>query len=498
MKYFFPISPDRFLKKRKGDGALARFGHLNAIVDKLNEFDAHQAITALVGGGQSGATQLDLGFNLVTTATSGDSVILPSLEAYCACTGGCGPIGPVIVKNEGPGSLTIYPFLGEDIDGGAVNVPITLDPGSSVSFTDMDCNSWESYANSTDPAFTGVNSVSGCNVDNTDPANPVITAPFVGAGLSGDGCTALTPLVADIQSIEDCSGNTLTPVLGVVTIPGPTIEPISATEALTGDGCLTPLSVCIDGTTITKDLNGCLQVANPFVPVAAACPYVNTNTANYPGIPLARAATFELLSGTAMTIGLAAQNVTGDIGYAGAITGTPNVISGNEYSSTLGTVNEIAYNTDALADAAAIYVTLSALAGAAMPAILTGGATPETITPGVYTQAGAMTTVADANIILNGAGCYVFISTGGDLALGAGTRITLQNGAKASDIYWVTAGGMSASGADAIWKGTVLSPGAITSGAHFTIEGRLISTAGAISLGAGNANGIGAYFLPLP
>lgn len=176
MKHFFPISPDRFLKKRKGDGALARFGHLNVLVDKFNEFDAHQAITASIIQTQAAGTPLILGFNLVTTAVTGDTVVLPSLVAYCACTGGCGPIGPVIVKNEGPGSLTIYPFPGEDIDGGATDVPITLDPGSSVSFTDMDCNSWESYSNSTDPAFTGVNSVTGTTVDNTDPANPVVNA----------------------------------------------------------------------------------------------------------------------------------------------------------------------------------------------------------------------------------------------------------------------------------------------------------------------------------
>lgn len=221
-RFFIPLSPDPYIKT-EGDMGLAKFGHLNAITDRLDGFDANQSITAHAGGGQALAEPLIVGFNAVETETTGDSVVLPKLSLTCSkCADGTvyGPLAPVIIKNNGPGSLSIYPALGESIDGLAVNTPLVLDPGASISITDLDCTSWASYANSTDPAFTGVNSVTGCLVDNTDPANPVIN---------------------DIS-----------------------VAVVSATEALTGDGCTTPLSVCIDNVTITKDPSGCLQaVASP-------------------------------------------------------------------------------------------------------------------------------------------------------------------------------------------------------------------------------------------
>ena len=97
----------------------------------------------------------------------------------------------------------------------------------------------------------------------------VVTIPAIavdGITITGTGCIG-DPLVAagpPITDIVDCSGNVLIPVLGVVTLPGVNVELASPTQALTGDGCEIPLSVCIDGTTITKDINGCLQaVATP-------------------------------------------------------------------------------------------------------------------------------------------------------------------------------------------------------------------------------------------
>lgn len=66
----------------------------------------------------------------------------------------------------------------------------------------------------TGPTGSGeVQSVSGCNVDNTDPLNPIIDPIQVATS--------------------------------------------SATEAITGDGCNTPLSVCVDNSTVVI-VNGCL------------------------------------------------------------------------------------------------------------------------------------------------------------------------------------------------------------------------------------------------
>lgn len=73
-----------------------------------------------------------------------------------------------------------------------------------------------------------------------------------------------------IQSVIYC-GAALPEVLGVVTIPAISVAPVSATEALTGDGCSVPFSVCIDGVTIVKNLiTGCLETVSA---PAAASPY---------------------------------------------------------------------------------------------------------------------------------------------------------------------------------------------------------------------------------
>lgn len=216
MEHFKPHSPDPLIKK-EADQALAKFGHLNYLVDKLNEFDANQSIVANPGGGQSLATLLILGLNEVSTATNGDSVILPCLNAICQCNNGCGPIGPVVIKNTGPGSLTVFPCVGESIDNLPINTPVTVLSGQSLFLSDTDCSNWATYGNTSVVPPGAVTSVTGCNVNNADPANPVID-----------------------------------PVL---------VALVSPTEALTGDGCNTPLSVCIDNITIVKDPGtGCLQV----------------------------------------------------------------------------------------------------------------------------------------------------------------------------------------------------------------------------------------------
>lgn len=139
MKHFKPISPDPVLKKHKGDGALARFGHLNVIVDKFNEFD-NKLISAagLVGS----PTPLIVGFNLITPVGLASFAVLPCLSDICACTGGCGPVAPVVIKNNGLIALTITACGTETINGGA---SFSLGAGLSISVTDTSCTSWETF-----------------------------------------------------------------------------------------------------------------------------------------------------------------------------------------------------------------------------------------------------------------------------------------------------------------------------------------------------------------
>lgn len=133
MKIFKPKSPDKSLGHNTGDNALAKLAHLNEIVVNLNQFAASANITAYAGGGQTLGTPLITGLNIVTTATTGDSVTLPCLVHLCQCSGGCsGPMAPTTIMNNGPGDLTVYPCLGEAINGQAINTPITVLEGTSL------------------------------------------------------------------------------------------------------------------------------------------------------------------------------------------------------------------------------------------------------------------------------------------------------------------------------------------------------------------------------
>lgn len=176
MKYFVPISPDPALKKRKGDGALARFGHLNILVDKFNQLATNQTINASTTNTQAAGTPLIFGYNFVNTSfmVTNTAATLLSLQDFCACNDKCGIIGSVVVQNTGVENLVIYPYLGETINGAGVNVPFTLEAGASVSFRSIDCSSWQSYSDTTQVCIDDVTitrNVDGC----LQVANPIPT-----------------------------------------------------------------------------------------------------------------------------------------------------------------------------------------------------------------------------------------------------------------------------------------------------------------------------------
>jgi hypothetical protein len=111
----------------------------------------------------------------------------------------------------------------------------------------------------------------------------------------------------------------------------------------------------------------------------------------------------------------------------------------------------------------------------------------ETLTPGVYTLAGAIS-VAE-NITLDGGGdpnaLFVIRSSAGAFAASAGVIVNLTNGTKSSNVYWVSQGAASI-GAGSIFYGTLLSnSAAVAVGANCTITGRLLTKSGAVSFGPG-------------
>ena len=111
-----------------------------------------------------------------------------------------------------------------------------------------------------------------------------------------------------------------------------------------------------------------------------------------------------------------------------------------------------------------------------------GGKTYE---PGVYAAVGGAAVAMTAGVILDGKNdCNsVFIfSTPAAMNTTAGISITLVNGAKPGNVYWV-AGGAITTGASDHLVGNFMSGAAITVGASSSINGRLLGLA-AVTVGA--------------
>lgn len=115
-----------------------------------------------------------------------------------------------------------------------------------------------------------------------------------------------------------------------------------------------------------------------------------------------------------------------------------------------------------------------------LDAIVINGGTPGHFTPGCYYRAGAMNIVTGGTVNLDGAGTYIFKSTGGAVTTEANTEVKLNNGASACDVFW-TPVGATTFGANTIFKGTVLDAAGITMGDTVTWTGRALAYGGTVT-----------------
>ncbi len=192
-------------------------------------------------------------------------------------------------------------------------------------------------------------------------------------------------------------------------------------------------------------------------------------------VPLGLVETFGVL-GPAAVGNAAPEPVTvirGDLGGGGAITGfPPGIITGTTYSGA-AVDPMMADLQDAYDDAAA------RPAGTPLPATLTGS-----FLPGVHTTAAATGTAAGGSFVLDGDGdansVFIF-QVGGALALGANTTVTLTNGAQAKNVFWQVVGAGTL-GASTVFVGTLIAGTAVSAGAGSTVNGRLTSLTGAITM----------------
>lgn len=128
--------------------------------------------------------------------------------------------------------------------------------------------------------------------------------------------------------------------------------------------------------------------------------------------------------------------------------------------------------------------------GVPLDAVVIGSNPPGTFSPGCYFRAGAIDITASTTVTLDGAGVYIFRSTGGALTTGADSQVLLTNGACASNVFWAPVGATTLganSGPSLVtptFQGNILDAAGITIGHFANLTGRALAFGGTVTTDA--------------
>ena len=128
--------------------------------------------------------------------------------------------------------------------------------------------------------------------------------------------------------------------------------------------------------------------------------------------------------------------------------------------------------------------------GTPLDTVVIGANPPGTFPPGCYFRAGALDITANTTVTLNGAGVYIFRSTGGALTTGADSHVVLAGGACASDVFWAPVGAttLGANSAPSLttptFEGNILDAAGITIGHFANLTGRALAFGGTVTTDA--------------
>jgi hypothetical protein len=237
----------------------------------------------------------------------------------------------------------------------------------------------------------------------------------------------------------------------------------------------------------------------------------SSRTRNSPGL-LASAAFVALLSWAQGNTALAANapslgslSTFGVVSstYTNANTAPQTIINGNVCYTTGPTTPPLLINgTAGACPGAAGGDQLGALAilngqsctplpvGTPLDAVVIGANPAGTFPPGCYFRAGALDITANTTVTLNGAGVYIFRSTGGALTTGADSQVVLAGGACASDVFWAPVGATTLgakSGPSFItptFQGNILDAAGISVGHFANVTGRALAFGGTVTTDA--------------
>jgi len=191
-------------------------------------------------------------------------------------------------------------------------------------------------------------------------------------------------------------------------------------------------------------------------------------------INLGTAANFELFTTNGAVSNTGLSQITGNVG------------TNNGSSTGFGNVNGVmndgnGASAQAAADLLIAYNKLNSTIPDFFPAPLLGNGA--TLTAGVYSITGASTLNNTLTLDANGNSNAEFIfQISGSFSTAAESKVHLINGAKASNVFWKVEGLVSMAPGTSM-KGTIIANNAaITMSTRDTLEGRALSTAGAITV----------------
>jgi hypothetical protein len=324
----------------------------------------------------------------------------------------------------------------------------------------------------------------GCSNDETTPSTPAPTVT-VTSPLTSDTNVARNKVVSVNFNIQmdasSINATTFTLKQGTTTVGG-TVS-YSGTTAK-----FVPSTVLAANTLYTATLTTGVKSADGIA-LSANKQWNFTTTANatvgLTAVSLGSAGNYVILAKTTIT-NVPTSAITGDLGLSPAATSFVTGLSltnftgyakaaqvtGKIFAADMVTPTSINLTT-AVENMITAY---NDAAGRPSPNFLELGAGNiggKTLTPGLYKWTSTVT--VPANITISGSADDVWIfQISGDLAMSAATRVTLQGGAKASNIFWQVAG-QATFGTTSHFEGIILSKTGVTFRTGASFNGRALA-----------------------
>jgi hypothetical protein len=197
-------------------------------------------------------------------------------------------------------------------------------------------------------------------------------------------------------------------------------------------------------------------------------------------VDLGHASSYAAFSGasvanTVSAAGAPYTTLRGDLGVAANAQPTgfpPGVVTG---VTNVGNAAATQANTDLVA-------AYGEVAGRANGVALAGTLAGATVTPGLYSIAGAVSNTGTFTLDGGGDPNAVFVfQVDGAMAMAAGSQVVLTGDAQASNVFWQV-NGAGAIGADASFVGTLMALNAVAVGAGSVVNGRAFALNGALTM----------------